>query len=117
MENFEKDLPDWLLCRYCSKFHPVDQNGYPRQRWHSFSEKKWVRVNGVVSIRYEYHVRYEYAQLLMRNYRLGGPYEMYLKKLSNEFTRRLPEINLKGVVTASIVAGRILLKIKEMGHP
>ena len=112
LENLERDLPDWLLCPHCLKFHPVDPNAHPRQLWLDFKEKKCVRVNGVVTIGYKYYIRYENVQLLMRNYRLGRPYEMYLKKLSNRYTTHRPEKSLEGVVTASIVEGELVLQVR-----
>lgn len=112
LKNLEKDLPDWLLCHHCSKFHPVDQNGDPSQLWRHFNETECVRVNGVVSITYDFHIRYEHAQLLMRNYRLGRPYRINQERLSKRFTRHLPEASLESAVTASIVAGDLLLQIK-----
>ena len=111
LEFLGKDLPGWLLCYRCSKFHPVDHNGGPHQPWHPFTEKKCVQLNGVVSIGYEYLIRFEYAQLLMRNYQLGRPYERYLEKLSSTFVKCCLETRLECVVTASIVADEIVLKI------
>lgn len=75
LENLERDLPDWLLCPHCLKFRPVDPNAYPRPLWPNFREKGCVRVNGIVTIGYEYDIRYEFVQLLMRDYRLGRPYK------------------------------------------
>lgn len=108
-----KDLPDWLLCHHCSKLHPVDQNGDPSKRWRQFEETECSRVNGVVSFRYNYNIRYEYAQLLMRNYRLERPYKTNLENLSKRFALHLPEKTLESVVTANIVDGELLLQIKH----
>ena len=93
-------------------FHPIDQNGDPSQRWRYFDETECVRGNGVVSIGYDFHIRYENAQILMRNYRLGRPYKINLERLSDRFARHLPETSLESVVTANIVAGELLLQIK-----
>ena len=112
LKNLEKDLPDWLFCYHCLTFHPVDQNGDPYQLWRFFNERKCVRVNGVVSIGYVYHIRYEYVQLLMRNYRLGRPHEVYLQKLNHGFARHLPNTSLEAAVTARIVAGELFLQVK-----
>ena len=101
LENLERDLPDWLLCPHCSKFHPVDRNAHPRQLWRYYNEKKCVRVNGVVTIGYRYHLRYEFVQLLA-----------YLKELSDRDTLYLPEKRVKRVVTASIVEGQLVLQVK-----
>ena len=113
LENLERDLPDWLLCPHCTKFHPVDPNAHPRKLWNFSKEKRCARVNGVVTIGYEYYIRWELVQLLMRDYRLGRPHEKYLKKLSDVYTIRLPESRLKGGVTASIVEGDLILKVKH----
>lgn len=112
LEILEKDLPDWLFCHDCSLFHPVDQDGDPSQLWRNADEAECVQVNGVVSIRFDFHIRFEHAQLLMRNYRLGRPYEINLKKLSSNFVLRLPEEILESVVTANIAAGELVLQIK-----
>ena len=113
LENLEKDLPDWLLCHYCSVFHPVDQNVDPSQCWRGFEEKECVRANGVVAIGYDFHMRYEHAQMIMRNYRLGRPYEINLEKFSKRFARHQPEKSLESVVRAKIVAGELLLHVKH----
>lgn len=63
-------------------------------------------------MRYDFHIRYEHAQLLMRNYRLGRPYKINLERLSNRTARYSPETSLKSVVAANIVAGELLLQIK-----
>ena len=112
LQNLEKDLPDWLFCHHCSMFRPIDQSGDPRQRWLNINATECARGNGVVSIGHDFHIRYEYAQLLMRNYRLGRPYEINLERLSNRFTRHLTKTSLESVVTANIVAGELLLRIK-----
>lgn len=113
LENLEKDLPDWLLCHYCSAFHPVDQNGDPSQCWRGSEEKVCVRVNGLVSIGCDFRLRYEHAQLIMRNYRLGRPYEINLERFSKRSAMNLPEKSLESVITAKIVAGELLLQIKH----
>lgn len=113
LKNLEKDLPDWLLCHHCAKFHPVDHDRHPSQPWYSFDETECARVNGVVSIGYHFYLRFEHAQLLMRDYRLGRPYETNLARLfSNRVDRNCRETSLVGVVTANIVAGELLLQIK-----
>ena len=112
LENLERNLPDWLLCPHCSKFHRVDPNAHPLQLWRYWNEKKCVRVNGVVTIGCRYHIRYEYVQLLMRDYRLGRPIEAYLTGLSDRHTEHLPEQSLRRIVTVRIVGGELVLKVK-----
>ena len=113
LKNLEKDLPDWLFCHHCSMFHPVDQNRDPRQcRYHS-AETECAQVSGFVWIRHDLNIRYEYAQLIMRNYRLGRPYEIYLKRLSNRDARHRPDTSLKSVHTADIIEDELLIYTKH----
>ena len=112
LKHLEKDLPDWLLCCHCAKFHPVDQDGRPSQSWYPSRETECTRVNGVVSIGYHFYIRFEHAQLLMRNYRLGRPYEINLASFSNRIDRNFQDTSLEGVATANIVAGELFLQIK-----
>ena len=111
LKNLEKDLPDWLLCHHCAKFHPVDQGGDLTQLWRPSDETECVRACGKVSIGHEFYIRYEHAQLIMRDYRLRRPCETMLKRLSNRFARSLLEASLEGVLTAKIVACNLLLQI------
>jgi len=113
LRNLQRDLPGWLLCHYCSMFRPIDQNGGPSQRWRYFDERECARVNGVVSIGFDFHLRYEHAQLLMRNYRLGRPHKVNLERLSHRFAEHRPETSRESVVSANIVAGELLLEINH----
>ena len=109
----EKDLPDHLFCHHCLKLHPGDPNGDPSKRWLSFDETECSRVHGVVSVRYIYHIRYEYAHLLMRNYRLGRPYQTNLEKLSKTYAYHFPEKSHKYEITADIVDGELFLQVNH----
>ena len=113
LKNFERDLPDWLFCHHCSMFHPVNQKEDPSQRSYYSDETECTRVMGIVSIHCFFNIRYEHAQLIMRNYRLGRPYEIYLKRLSNRYARRRPDYSLECVYTADIVEGELLIHIKH----
>ena len=113
LKNLERDLPDWLFCHHCSMFHPVNQKEDPSQRFYYSDETECTRVMGIVSIDLFFNIRYEHAQLIMRNYRLGRPYEIYLKRLSNRYARRRPDYSLESVYTADIVEGELLIHIKH----
>ena len=113
LKNLEKDLPDWLFCHHCSIFHPVDQNGDPRKCLYFSDETECAQVNGFVSITYDFNIRYEYAQLIMRNYRLGRPYMLYLERLSKKYAKHLPDTSLESVHTADIVEGELLIHSKH----
>ena len=117
LKNLENDLPDWLFCHCCSRFHPVDQNEDPSQRWHFFDETKCARVNGIVSIDYDFNIRFEHVQLIMRNFRLGRPYKIHLDRLSKKYARHLRDASLETVVTADIVEGELLIHIEQMLRP
>lgn len=112
LKDLEKDLPNWLLCHHCAKFHLVDQDGHPSQSWDPSRETECTRAKGVVSIGYHFYIRFEQAQLLMRNYRLGRPYEINLARFSNQMDRNPGDTSLEGVTTAHIVAGELLLQTK-----
>ena len=113
LKNLEKDLPDWLFCHHCSMLHPVNHNEDPSKRWYYSDETECTRRNGIVSINYFFNIRYEHAQLIMRNYRLGRPYKIYLKRLSNRYDRHRFDTSLKSVHTADIVEGELLIHIKH----
>lgn len=67
----------------------------------------------MISVGYDYRLRYEHAQLIMRDYRLGRPYEINLERLSKRSAKYPPESRLESVVTAKIVDGELLLQIKH----
>ena len=113
LENLEKELLNWLLCHHCSKFHPVNRKADPSQRWYHLNETECARVNGFVPIRHDYTIRYEHTQLIMRNFRLRRPYELYLKRLSKKYARHFPDTGLESAVTADIVEGELLIQIKH----
>ena len=113
LKNLEKDLPDWLFCHHCSMFHPVDQNRDPRQCQYFSIETECAQVNGFVSVRYDINIRYEYAQLIMRNYRLGRPYMLYLERLSKKYAKHLSDTSLESLHTADVVEGELLIHIKH----
>ena len=113
LRNLEKDLSDWLFCHNCSMFHPVDLNEDLSKNLYLFKETECARMNGFVSIRYDFNIRYEYAQLIMRNYRLGRPYMLYLERLCEEYDRVYPDGNFKSVQTAEIVEGELLIHCKH----
>ena len=113
LKNLENDLPDWLFCHCCSRFHPIDQNEDPSQcRYHAVN-KGCAQTNGVLSIRWDFNIRYEYAQLIMRNYRLGRPYNVYLERLSKKYVKHRPDISLESVHTADIVEGELVIHTKH----
>ena len=113
LKNLEKDLPDWLFCHHCSMFHPVNWDGDPSQPWHHVDQTECARVNGIVSVSYDCNIRFEHAQLIMRDFRLGRPYKLYLERFSCEYARHdLGDTSLKRVVTADIVEGELLIRIK-----
>ena len=113
LRNLEKDLSDWLFCHNCSMFHPVDLNENPKQYLYLFKETECGQINGFVSIRCDFNIRYKYAQWIMRNYRLGRPYMLYLERLCDEYDRIYPDASLKSVHTADIVEGELLIHIKH----
>ena len=113
LKNLEKDLPDWLFCHHCSMFHPVHQIRDPTQCRYFSVETECAQVNGFVSIRYDFNIRYEFAQLIMRNYRLGRPHMLYLERLSKRYTKHLPDISLEDLYTADIVESELLIHIKH----
>ena len=113
LKTLEKDLPDWLFCHHCSMFYPVDQIRDPTQCLYFSVETECAQVNGFVSIRYDFNIRYEYAQLIMRNYRLGTPYMLYLERLSKKYAKHLPDTSLENMLTADIIEGELLIHIKH----
>ena len=113
LKNWEKDLPDWLFCHHCSKLHPVNQIRDPGQYPHTSGEPECAQVNGFVSIEYDINIRYDYAQFIMRDYRLGRPYMLYLERLSKRSAKHLPDTSLESVHTVDIVGGELLIHTKH----
>ena len=113
LKNLQNDFPDWLFCHHCSMLHPVNQNRDPRQLWPWSAETHCSRLDGVVSVRFLYRIRYEHAQTIMRDYWLGRDYETNLKKLCTKETLDLPDSFHEEVITATIVRGELRLDINH----
>ena len=62
MTVLEKDLSDWLLCHYCTLFHPVAQDDGPEKGWRYFDEPECVRASGVVYITMGSKIRYPWEE-------------------------------------------------------
>jgi hypothetical protein len=63
--TLQKDLPEWLLCYPCSRFHPVKPHEGPRDIWRYDREPTCVQENGVAYLTTDYRIRYQHAQLVM----------------------------------------------------
>ena len=112
LKTLERDLPKWIFCHHCSVLHPISEDENPYQGLCPQFEPQCVRRDGFVSVGFMYHIRYEHAQRLMRNYRLGKDYKKSLQKLSVSVAHP-SEYWHGGTIKAEIVPDELVLRIKH----
>lgn len=106
----EKDLPDWLLCHYCIRFHPVRPDDGPEKRWRYLNEPECIRANGVVHILIGFDIQYHHVQLPMNNYRFGRAHQINLERLCYKASNTIGNANIETKIWGCIVLGELCMQ-------
>lgn len=109
----QKDLPEWLLCYHCSRFHPLRLDEGPDATWRYIREPICTQANGVIYLTQSFRIRFQHAQSLMNNYRFGRPYKQQLKGLSHKYSLSDHTAKLKGNVRSFIEKGNLYVRTRS----
>ena len=106
-------LPDWLLCHYCTRFHPVTPDDGPEKRWRYLNEPECIRANGVICLFIGFEIKYQHVQLLMNNYRFGRAYQTNLEKLCHKISYTIGNAKIETNIWSCIVLGELRMRVNS----
>lgn len=80
----QKDLREWLLCYHCEKLHPFTLKPVPYSYapWLYRFEHPCNYLDGYLHLVPQFGFRFQYAQMIMKLYRLRAPENPFLDSLS-----------------------------------
>lgn len=105
-----RDLPNISFCHHCKKLHPYDGKG-PKKYFMERYEHPCAKNDGHALLVHSFGVRFQYAQLAVKNSRLGIRKNIYLDGLSYADGRSSALHYF--AVSSRVVVGHLLVKIES----
>lgn len=111
LSRLAKDLPDWLLCYRCCVLHPVKSIQLPTEARSYRELAECIRADDVVSIGCGFNIRYNHAQLIMRDHRLGRSTKKSLQQLSHVYRADYDNEKLKHTIRGKIINHELVITV------
>ncbi|MCJ1257520.1 hypothetical protein MMC24_005346 [Lignoscripta atroalba] len=110
--SLQRDLREWLLCYRCEKLRPFDLKPDSHTTWTYSDEPPCTEGDGFVYLLPLFGLRFQYAQMIMKQHKLGATDNIYLDSLSHAhvsiFEHEIPH----GCTSARIANGNLLVKLE-----
>lgn len=111
ISRLAKDLPDWLLCYRCCVLHPVKSIQLPTEVRSYRELAECIRADDGVYILPGFTIRYNHAQLIMRDHRLGRSTKKSLRQLSHVDRTDYDNEKLKHTIRGDIINHELVITV------